>query len=146
MGILKWTAVGTIAFFAGASCSAQHKFPLRSGEWVMTTSDMGSTEFLYCLNDAMWEKALTQNPICTVQQLNMTASGGSYFLNCPMKELQMKGSVTLTFDGTQHMTGKAVLDVTVSGTTTKATSQMDYRWKSATCSSADLNMHPAKTQ
>ena len=146
MGIFKWTAVSAITLFTGASCYAQHKFPLRPGEWVMTSPDMGSTTFLYCLNDEMWEKALTQSPVCTVQQLAVTASGASYYMNCPTKSFQMKGPVTLTFDGPQHMTGKAVLDVTVSGKTTTSTSLTDYHWKDATCSPDDMNMHPRKTQ
>jgi hypothetical protein len=146
MGIFKWTAVTMIALIAAASCSAQHKFPLRPGEWVMTSPDAGSTTFLFCLNDEMWEKALTQNPVCTIQQFSVTASGASYYMNCPAKSFQMKGPVTLTFDGLQHMTGKAVLDMTVNGKTTTSTSLSDYQWKGATCSPNDLNMRFGKSQ
>jgi hypothetical protein len=146
MGIPKWTAASMIALFAAASCSAQHKFPLRPGEWVMTSPDAGSTTFLFCLNDEMWEKALTQNPICTIQQLTLTANGASYSMNCPAKTFQMKGPVTLTFDGPEHMTGKAVLDMTINGKTSTTTSLSDYHWKSATCSPNDMNMRSFKTQ
>jgi hypothetical protein len=141
MAILKWTAVSIISLTAAASCSAQHKFPLKPGEWAFTSPDAGaSTPVLFCLNDAMWEKAFTQNPICTVQQLTVTASGASYYLDCPGKAFQMKGKVDLTFDGTQHMTGKAVIDMTMNGKTTTMTSLEDYRWKSASCSRNDFNM------
>jgi uncharacterized protein DUF3617 len=143
---LKWTASGMIALFAAASCSAQHKFPLRPGEWAMTSPDSGSITLLFCLNDEMWEKALTQNPICTVQQFSMTMSGASYYLNCPAKSFQMKGPVTLTFDGLQHMVGKAVIDMTIGGKTTTSTTVSDYRWKGATCSPDDMNMRPRRTQ
>jgi hypothetical protein len=146
MAILKWTAAGMIALFTAATCSAQHKFPLRPGEWALTSPDSGSVPLLFCLNDEMWEKALTQNPVCIIQQLAVTASGASYYMNCPAKSFQMKGPVTLTFDGLQHMTGKAVIDMTIGGKTSTSTSLSDYRWKSATCSPDDMNMHPPKTQ
>jgi hypothetical protein len=141
MTILKWIAVSTIAFSAAASCSAQHKFPLRPGEWTLTSPDPGSSPLLFCLNDQKWEEALTQNPVCTIQQLTVTASGASYYLNCLGKSFQMKGRVDLTFDGMQHMTGKAVIDMTIHEKTSTTTTLEDYRWKSASCSSSDLNMH-----
>jgi hypothetical protein len=146
MRIPKLTALSVAVLMTTAYCSAQQKWPLRPGEWVMTSSDSGSTTFLYCLNDEMWQKALTQNPVCTIQSLSISPMGASYFMNCPMKSFQMKGPVTLTFDGMQHMTGKAVLEMTVNGKTTTATSLADYHWKSATCSPDDMNMHTRKTQ
>jgi hypothetical protein len=88
----------------------------------------------------MWQKALAQNSVCTIQNLSTSSTSAAYYMNCPMKSLQMKGPVTLTFDGKEHMTGKAVLDMTMDGKTTTSTSLTDYRWKSATCSPNDLNM------
>jgi hypothetical protein len=142
------TALSILVLTAAICCSAQQKFPLRPGEWSMTSQDSGagSTEFLYCLNDQMWQKALTQNPVCTITQLNITSSGATYYLTCPMKTFQMKGPVTLTFDGMQHMTGKAVVNMTFNGKTSTSTSLTDYKWKSPTCSSEDMNLRSGKTQ
>jgi len=136
--------LGSLALLPAASWAQQH-FPLRAGEWAMTSPQMPSTTFLYCMNDALWQKALTQNPVCTIQDLTMGATGASYSLNCPMKSFQMRGPVTLTFDGTEHMTGKGVFEMTMNGKTSTMTSITDFHWKGAACSANDMNMRPAHT-
>ena len=146
MTFQKWSSIFLLALMAAAVASAQQKFPLRSGEWTLSTSDpMGaagqSAGVLFCLNDELWTKALTQNPSCTISQLTLNAGGGSYLLDCPMKSLQMKGNVKLTFDGTTHMIGNAALEVTIKGKTTHMDSTSDFRWKGPTCDpNADMNL------
>jgi Protein of unknown function (DUF3617) len=139
MRISKWVALSIVAWTAGASCLAQQKFPLRPGEWTLTTP--GLDPMLFCLNDEMWQKALTQNPVCTIQELKVTSGGITYSMNCPAKSFQMKGTVTMTFDGMEHMIGKALIDMTVNGKTTSTPTSQDYRWKSSKCSADDMNMH-----
>ena len=67
MTFLKYVALGVMALVAIQVCSAQSKFPLRSGEWQAEMSVPGSPNssvtMLYCLNDALWQKALTQDPL-----------------------------------------------------------------------------------
>jgi hypothetical protein len=99
---------------------------------------------LYCLNDALWQKALTQDPLCSVQQLAITSSGGSYSLDCESKSFQMKGKVNMVFDGLEHMTAKGQIDITMSGKTTSSTSVAEYHWKGATCSPNDANLKTKK--
>jgi len=146
---LKWMAVCAFALMATAVCSAQHRFPLRSGEWETATPSAMPGEkpiaMLYCLNDELWEKAFTQDPSCSIKEFNLSSTGASYFMDCNMKILQMKGKVTLAFDGMQHMIGKAVLDATVNGKTTNSVTTTDWRWKSPTCSPNDMNLKPART-
>lgn len=149
MAILKWTAFAAIALMGAAAASAQQKFPLRSGEWAVTTSVAGSddapTPLLYCFNDEIWQKALTQDPLCSVQQFNLTSSGASYALSCSSKFFQMAGHVILTFDGMEHMTAKGKIDMTMSGKTTTSLTQSDYHWKGGTCSPNDMNLRPKRT-
>jgi Protein of unknown function (DUF3617) len=142
MRIPRWAAVTILAMVAVPSCCfAQQKFPLRPGEWALTSPDGGSDPMMFCLNDEMWQKALTRNPVCTIQELKITSGGITYFMNCPTKSFQMKGSVTLTFDGMEHMTGKALLDTTVNGKTTTGSSLTDYRWRNSKCGPNDINLH-----
>jgi hypothetical protein len=147
MTFLKSVVCGVIALAAIQVCSAQNKFPLRSGEWEAKMSDPGSpnssVSMLYCLNDALWQKALTQDPQCSIQHLAIMSSGGSYTLDCEMKVFQMKGKVDLIFDGLEHMTAKGQIDITMNGKTTSSTSVADYHWKSATCSPDDANLKMA---
>jgi hypothetical protein len=145
MTSLKWTALCLIALMATAVSSAQQKFPLRAGEWETSTSVAGSsdkpTELLYCLNDELWTKALTQNPSCSVTQLSVTLVGASYSMDCPMKAFQMKGKVAMSFDGMSHMTAKGSFDMTVNGKVTHSESLSDYRWKGPTCNpNTDMNL------
>ena len=148
MTFLKYVTLSVMAVVAIQVCSAQSKFPLRSGEWEAEMSVPGSPNssvtMLYCLNDALWQKALTQDPLCSVQQLAITSSGGSYSLVCEMKSFQMKGKVNLVFDGLEHMTAKSQVDITMAGKTTSSASVAEYRWKGATCSPNDANLKAKK--
>jgi len=148
MRFLKYVAFGVTALAAIQVCSAQNKFPLRSGEWEAKMSVPGSPSssmsMLYCLNDALWEKALTQDPQCSIQHLAITSSGGSYAIDCEMKVFQMKGKVDMTFDGMEHMIAKGQIDITMNGKTTSSASVADYRWKGATCSPNDANLKAKK--
>lgn len=148
MTFLKYITLGVMAVVAIQVCSAQSKFPLRSGEWQAEMSVPGSPDssvsMLYCLNDALWQKALTQDPLCSIQQLAITSSGGSYSLVCEMKSFQMKGKVDLVFDGLEHMTAKSQVNITMAGKTTSSASVAEYRWKGATCSPNDANLRAKK--
>lgn len=97
---------------------------------------------MFCMNDETWKKALTQNPVCAVQQLSVTSTGIHFFLDCEAKSFQMKGPADLTFDGMEHMTGKASFTVTAGGKTSSVQSQTDYHWKNAACSPTDVNLRP----
>ncbi len=148
MTFLKYVALGVIALVSNQICSAQNKFPLRSGQWEAVTSFIGSPSqpitVQYCLNDALWQKALTQNPVCSVQQLRITAGGASYTVDCPMKTMQMKGTVNMVFDGLEHMTAKGQFDVTLNGKTTNSSTVAEYHWKGVTCSPDDANLRLKK--
>ena len=148
MTFLKYVTLGVMAVVAIQVCSAQSKFPLRSGEWQAEMSVPGtpnsSVTMLYCLNDALWQKALTQDPLCSIQQLAITSSGGSYSLVCDMKSFQMKGKVDMFFDGLEHMTAKSQVDITMAGKTTSSASVAEYHWKGATCSPNDANLKAKK--
>jgi Protein of unknown function (DUF3617) len=144
MTFSKWAAVGAIAIMATAVASAQQKFPLRSGEWESSTSvGPGQAPFVmpFCLNDELWTKALNKNPSCSIQNLTVSSGGGSYNLDCPMKSFQMKGTVTLTFDGMTHMVSKASFDTTSKGQTTHVDSTSEWRWKGPVCNpDVDMNL------
>ena len=144
MAFLKWAAFNVMVLMVSAFCSAQQKFPLRSGEWAATiastTAGEEPTVLLYCLNDELWTKALTQDPLCTVTQLSVTSSGATYHMDCQMKVMQMKGKVEMSFDGMEHMTTKGFIDLTLNGKTTSSVTQADYRWKGASCSPSDMNL------
>jgi len=148
MTFLKYVTLGAMALVAIQVCSAQSKFPLRSGEWEAAMSVPGSpgssVTMLYCLNDALWQKALTQDPQCSIQQLAITSSGGSYSMDCEMKSFQMKAKVNLVFDGLEHMTAKGQVGITMNGKTTSSTTVAEYRWKGATCSPDDANLKSKK--
>jgi hypothetical protein len=127
-------------------CSAQHKFPLRPGEWAVTLPAISAqdtpTVFLYCLNDETWLKAFNQIPSCAMQNFTTTSQGASYTLDCDMKLYRMNGKVVMNYDGMEHMVANGSIDTTMNGTTTHTASQVDYRWKSATCSPNDSNLKP----
>jgi hypothetical protein len=141
---LHYLIPGLAAILAVQVSSAQTKFPERAGEWEVTTTAPGSqvppTTMLYCLNDEMWQKALTQVPSCSVQQLEVKSKGVNYNLDCAGKSFQMKGKVEMTFDGPEHMTAKGLFDMTMNGKTTSSTSLVAYHWKGATCSPNDVNL------
>jgi hypothetical protein len=143
MPLRNLAAISLVSLFASVA-SAQH-FPLKPGEWEMTSTPAPGQPpmtLLFCFNDEMWTKGLSQNPGCTIQNLSVNAAGASYNVDCPMRTFQMKGTVTLSFDGITHMTGKGSLDFTVNGKTTHSNTQSDYRWKQSTCSPEDMNLRP----
>ena len=148
MTLLKGVTVGVLALAAIQICSAQSRFPLRPGEWEAKLSAPGDpgppVTTLFCLNDALWVKALTQNPICTIRQLSVTAGGASYTMDCETKAFQMKGNVNLVFDGMEHMTANGKIDISMSGKTSSSSTEADYRWKSAACSANDANLKPQR--
>jgi hypothetical protein len=84
----KWVALSVVAWIAGVACQAQDKFPLRPGEWALTSPGAGSDPMLFCLNDEMWQKALKQNPVCTIQELKVTSGGITYSVDCPAKSFR----------------------------------------------------------
>ena len=141
----KWLPI-LIALFATAACTAQQKFPERPGEWTFTTQDPTSATgapmtLLFCLNDELWTKALVGNPACTISQMTIHGSGGSYSFDCPTKSFENKGNAKLTFDGATHIVSKAGIDTSMNGKTTHMESNSDFRWKGPACNpSVDLNL------
>ena len=129
-----------------AVSSAQTKFPLRSGEWDATSSDMSPVTgkpltMLFCMNDETWAKALNGNPTCSFQQFNLTSSGATYSLSCPGKSFQMTGSFKVVFDGMTHMTSTGSMDITMNGKPMHKDSTVYFHWKGPTCDpNADLNL------
>jgi hypothetical protein len=144
MSILKCAALGIFALAATATCVAQHKFPLRSGEWLATMPMPGSQTpmtMLFCLNDDLWEKAFSQNPSCKISEFNLSSTAVSYQIDCDMKSMTMKGRIDGSFDGMEHMTSKATLDMTMNGKATQSSASTDWRFKGATCNpDADMNL------
>jgi hypothetical protein len=135
---------------AAAPSSAQHKFPLRSGEWSVSVSGAAPSDqqpsLLYCLNDEQWTKALTQDPACIVSNLVVTPIGVSYHMVCQMKVVQTTGDEVMTFDGMEHMTAKGSFAMTFNGKTTSSTTHAEYHWKGPTCSPDDMNLRPRHTK
>jgi hypothetical protein len=148
MTFLKYVTLSFITLAAIQVSSPQNKFPLRSGQWEAVTSFVSSPSqsitVQYCLNDALWQKALTQNSVCSVQQLSITSGGASYTVDCPMKAMQMKGKVNMVFDGMEHMTAKGLFDITMNGKTTNSSTVAEYHWKGATCDPNDANLKTQK--
>jgi hypothetical protein len=145
MKFAKCVVFAPVVLAASAFCHAQQKFPLHSGEWDVSTTLTGAKEPLVlriCLNDELWTNALSQNPKCSIQDLKVSAKGVTYLMDCPTATLQMKGKVELAFDGKEHMSGKASIDVIQDGKVSNSTTFVDYRWKAAACSSDDLNLKP----
>jgi len=149
MAFLKRALLVIVLVAAGSVCRAQQKFPLHSGDWEVSTSFAGSTKpftVRVCLNDELWTKALSQNATCSIQSLSVWAKGVTYLMDCPSKTVEMKGKVELSFDGKEHMTGKATIDMTRDGKTTNSVTIVDYRWKGAICGPDDVNMKEPKPQ
>ena len=146
MTTFKWPALCLIALTAAAVCSAQQKFPLRSGEWTASVPDTTHPgaqpmTMLLCMNDDTWTKALNHNPSCSISQLNLTSSGGSYSLSCSGNAMQMKGDFKMAFEGLTHMTTNGSMDITYNGQTHHSQSTVDFRWKGPTCDpNADMNL------
>lgn len=143
---MRWVAGAVLVWLAAGVCAAQQGFPLRPGEWEAKSEAMGqSLSTLFCFTNETWSKALTQDPICKVQKLSASSKGIHYLLDCDGKSFQMKGPVDMTFDGMEHMTGKASLTMTMGGKTSMTQTVTEYRWKAAACSSADVNMKAKPT-
>jgi len=146
MASFKSAALCLIVFLATALCSAQQHFPLTPGEWTGTTSDPvrpggQPMTMLFCMNDELWMKALTHNPTCTFSNVSLSASGGSYSLDCSSKSMQMKGAIKMTFDGMTHMISYGSLDMTLNGNNIHKDSTVDFRWKGPACNPAvDMNL------
>jgi hypothetical protein len=143
MVIPRRAALAFVVAGVSAVCCAQQKFPLHAGEWEISTSFTGSTKPIVlrvCLNDELWTKALTQTNTCSVQNLSVSAKGLSYEMDCPSKTFDMKGKVDLTFEGKDHMSGRAAVDTTMNGSTSSSITVVDYRWKSTNCGPDDVNM------
>jgi len=143
----KLAALSACALVSSTVGSAQQKFPLRSGEWTLSMPDpmgQGGKPFsmLLCMNDETWAKAISgRNPTCTVTQLSIGLTGGSYQLSCDGKTFQMKGSVKLTFDGLSHIRSVGSIDTTARSTTTHMDTISDYNWKGPVCNpNADVNL------
>ncbi len=152
MTFCKWALLCVIVFMATAVSSAQQKFPLRTGEWVVTTA--GTTPgqapvvIPYCLNDDLWSKALTRNPACTITNYSVTLTGAGYNMSCSMTTFKMKGNVSIVFDGMMHMVARGSFDMMSAKTgVTHSNTQTDYRWKGPTCDpNTDVNLKINKQQ
>jgi hypothetical protein len=146
MTFFKWAFLGAIILMANSISSAQEKFPLRSGEWQVTSPSAVPNQppivQLYCLNDDLWAKTLVRNHSCTITDYALTSAGASYHMSCSMKTFQMKGKVSIVFDGMTHMVGQGSFTMdTVKSGVSHSDSQTDYRWLSATCNpSTDVNL------
>ncbi len=148
MAFWKYAVWSTIALASATLAFAQQKFPLNTGEWEVTIpvpiAGQPPMKMLYCLNDAMWEKALTQNPSCKISDVVKDSSGASYAMDCQNPSYKMSGKVRLEFAGKDHMTGKSTMEIIRDGKTTSMTSTSDWRWKTSACSPNDANMKDHK--
>lgn len=137
-----WVAAGVLAFVAAGVGVAQQGFPERPGDWEYTGKSDALPEPIvqhFCLTNETWAKALTQVPVCKIQDLAVTSKNIHYTLDCDLKTAQMKGRTDITFDGMEHMTGKSTMSTTAGGKTTSSVVVSDYRWKGAACTDADVN-------
>ena len=137
-----WVVAGLLMLVAAGVCADPHGFPLRPGDWEISTTPGVNGEPLVtrlCFTNETWLRGLTQNPSCKIEDISVTSKGMHYVVNCAMRTIEMKGPVDITFDGMEHMTGKASLSMTRNGKTTTSESASDYRWKQDACTSADLN-------
>ena len=142
---LEWMILGAIVCMAADVSSAQQKFPMQSGEWTATLSVIAPngkpSVLLYCLTDETWDRALIHNPSCTTENLTITSSGESFVVNCQNVAVESKATVSIAFDGRQHMVTKDSVDTTANGRTTNKSHSADYRWKGPTCDpNADMNL------
>ena len=136
-------AMCAFLLMSGMICHGQG-FPMRSGVWDATVSasnaNIAPMKIQYCLNDATWAKALSMNKACKMDRLSVGVGGLHYYLRCKTVDREMKGPVQLSFDGKEHMTQKASMELTTQGHSINAISTVDYRWKSATCTGKESNM------
>jgi hypothetical protein len=63
-------------------------------------------------------------------------------MSCTMHNFQMKGKVSLVFDGLTHMVGSGSFTMdSFKGGVTHSDTQTDYRWKGPTCDpKTDVNL------
>jgi hypothetical protein len=62
-------------------------------------------------------------------------------MDCQHGSIQSKGTVTITFDGKQHMITKDSIDTITNGQTANKVYSVDYRWNGPTCNpSTDMNL------
>jgi hypothetical protein len=128
-----------------AAASAQH-FPLRSGEWTATASQISPVTgkpitMLMCMNDETFAKALAGNPTCALKNFVLTPVGGTYSLACSSKSMQMAGDFKIVFDGMTHMTSSGTITMTFNGKTNQMNSTSDFHWKVPVCDpNADINL------
>lgn len=130
----KCAFLGAVVLLATTVSSAQHKFPLTPGEWTVTTPNTAQGQppvvLTYCLNDATWAKTLERNHSCTITNYSGSYTGISYNMSCNMHSFQMKGRVSLVFDGMTHMVGQGSFTMdSFKGGVTNSNIQTDYRWK-----------------
>ena len=145
MTSLKTPALFLLLLAASAVAPAQQKFPLRPGEWTATVPSLRPgvppTTILYCMNDETWAKTLAGKPSCTLKNLTLGPTGGSYSVDCSSAQMQMNGDFKVVFDGMTHMTSSGTMKITLNGNTNQMTSSADFRWKGATCDPAvDMNL------
>ena len=139
-------AAAALLLLATGICSGQD-FPLRPGEWEAKTEVSGQpTTMLFCFTNETWRKGLTQNPICKVSRISVTSAGVQYALDCEGRNLKMKGTGELIFDGMEHMTGKGTFTGTAGNHPIHTESHVDYHWKSANCSPSDINLRARSTR
>jgi hypothetical protein len=148
LNLVVCVVVATALLVPASTGWAQQKFPLRQGEWTATMPDPSSPSkpmtLNFCLNDQTWTRALNQNPICAISNLQISATGLSYNLTCSGKGMQMSGTGSFKFDGMEHMTSTAATTFTVNGKPTTMNTTADYRWKQTECSPNDMNMRNVK--
>ena len=150
MSLRSWVAFLVLALPVlpcAVRVQAQQNFPLKAGEWSATTTQPGAEQGktnLVCMNNQTWTHSLAPNSSCTVGKLAMSAAGFSYSLKCT-GTTAVKGTVTTTYDGADHMVSTSNLKTTVNGKTSTSTSTTDWRWKSSTCSAAEVRGVPPTT-
>jgi len=154
MTYFKWAFLGLIVLMATAESSAQQamvppaqqKFPLTPGEWIVTAPGTAQGQppvvLTYCMNDETWSKIIERNHSCTITNYAATSDGASYKMSCTMNNFQMKGKVSLVFDGMTHMVGQGSFTIhSFKGGLTHSDTQTDYRWKGPACNpNADVNL------
>jgi hypothetical protein len=139
--------IGIALSTSGLCVAQQQKFPLRPGDWEVGTTMPSATQpivFRVCLNDELWTQALSNNPDCSVLDLNVTPKGASYRMDCSTKSYTMKGTVQLNFDGKEHISGKGFVNLTQDGKISNVSTTVDYRWKGADCNANDVNLKQRK--
>jgi hypothetical protein len=143
-GIFKSALLGFVVFLSTSATWAQQKFPLRQGEWTMTTPDPTDPDhpmvMNFCLNDEAWSRALSPNSTCIVSDFKFNPNGATYNFTCKGASMQMSGAGTWTFDGMEHIVAKTVMTMTIGGKTKTSPAQGDFRWKKPACDPNDVNL------